>query len=175
MTKQLPQYAKRPSKKHESRLAQLFAALQNGIDRKNACLLAEIHETTFYRWLDNDPGFASQVSRAESCPKCIAQKLIIKAMVGQDAEYKIITKHSTKGTPYTATVKTKPYIAPNVTVAQWYLEKTMPYKYGHNPRVEDQEEQTFKVKDVEARRELLKILYEEFKDEDKRSKFLEDS
>lgn len=173
MSKKLSQNAKRPTKKHAALLAQLFAALQNGIDRKNACLLAEIHETTFYRWLDDDPHFASQVTRAESYPKCIAQKLIIKAMLGQDAEYKIITKHSTKGNPYNTTVKTKPYLAPNVSVAQWYLEKTMPSKYGHNPKAEDLEEKTFKVKNVEARKALLKILAEGFWDKDERTKFLE--
>lgn len=147
----------KPEKNSDPRVAQLFAALQNGISRDRACRLANIHRSTFYRWMEKDEEFATQVLRVEALPNYFAHRAIMSAIVGVPAEYKVMVKNGKE-----MLVKIRSEIKQNPRVVMWFLEKREPERYGKNPigdRQYREQERLITPKDPEACREMITKLY----------------
>lgn len=67
------------SKMSDARVEVLLSALRAGNTRRAASSLADIHNTTFYRWMEDDAAFRSAVEKAEAEAEAFYLGAVLKA------------------------------------------------------------------------------------------------
>ena len=113
------------SRKNDPRIEQLLTALRAGNTRRAAARYAGIHSTQFYRWLEGDAAFRTQVERAEA-----------------EAEVRMLTRvaQAANGGDWKA--------------AAWWLERRLPADYGRRERIELQSELLSEIEKLAGERGL---------------------
>lgn len=71
----------RPTKKDESTVAKLIEIFKIGGNVEEASSTAGINKTTYYRWLEDDPSFATEMESAQHYADIKAKNLVVKTIV----------------------------------------------------------------------------------------------
>lgn len=72
-------------KRTPERFAGILACLRAGNTRRQAAAFVEISPETFYRWLDEEPGWREQVEKAEAEHEARMLDKVVKAAVSGEA------------------------------------------------------------------------------------------
>lgn len=70
----------RPSDMTPPVVAKLIVAFNNGYNIGEACDYADIHRTTYYRWLEKDDQFSYKMSQAQAMPNRKAKEVVLSAL-----------------------------------------------------------------------------------------------
>lgn len=85
----------------------VLVALEHGCTRRAAASAADIHHSTLYAWMHNDPTFSDAVEKAENTAEARATTLVVKA--AYEGQW---------------------------TAAAWWLERRRPDQYGRRLAVD---------------------------------------